>query len=227
MTPQAVLFDLDGTLADTAADITEVLNRVLIEAGRPPLSVEHVRARVSNGARELLRSGFDRPLGDAELSALQQRLLAYYSESPATRTTLFPGIEAVLGQLAAARCPWGIVSNKSESLVVPIVASLDFPCEPVCLIGGDSCARKKPDPLPLVQACMQAGIAPSDAVYVGDARIDAQAARAAGIPFVVAGYGYAPPRAEARAWGGPAYAGNAAELRRLIGLPADTAGAGA
>ncbi|MDN5863695.1 MAG: HAD-IA family hydrolase [Gammaproteobacteria bacterium] len=220
MTPRLVLFDLDGTLADTAADIALVTNRVLAEAGRPPLSVAHVRARVSSGARHLLRSGFDSVPDEEELAKLQHRLFNYYAESPAVHTALFPGLAAVLAQLDTEHRLWGIVSNKPASLVAPIVASLALPSHPVCTIGGDSYARRKPDPLPLVQACSKAQVSPREAVYVGDARIDAEAARAAGMPLIVAGYGYAPERAEVCSWGEAGYAADAGELARLLGLPA-------
>lgn len=220
MTARLVLFDLDGTLADTAADIARVTNRVLSEAGRPALSVAHVRARVSHGARALLLSGFERPPDDALLATLQQRLFDYYAESPSVDTALFPGLSQLITQLASVNLPWGIVSNKPESLVAPIVATLPAASSPVCVIGGDTYSRKKPDPMQLLEACRDADVLPSEAVYVGDAKIDAEAAQAAGMPMIVAGYGYAPQRSELHDWGTVGYASDAEALARLIGLPA-------
>ncbi|MGH8272700.1 MAG: HAD-IA family hydrolase [Gammaproteobacteria bacterium] len=214
-----VLFDLDGTLADTAVDIARVTNRVLADADRPPLSLDEVRAQVSFGARALLRAGFGGTLSDAELEPLLAQLFAYYAEAPAIDTTAFPGLAECIHEFAAAGSRWGVVTNKPEALAVPIVAALGIKPEPICIIGGDTFTRKKPDPLPLLEACRKAGIAPDEAIYIGDAEIDARAASAAGMPLAVAGFGYAPARAEACRWpGNVRYAADTDELGRILGL---------
>lgn len=218
MKPRLVLFDLDGTLADTAPDIARVINLVLAEEGRPPLALEAVRSLVSFGARQLLRSGFDEPLGDSRLARLQERLFDHYADNPVMHTAVFPGLSGLIGELAEAGICWGIVSNKPERLVRPIVSALALPFEPVCVTGGDTFDRKKPDPLPLIEACRLADIPIHEACYVGDAVIDAQAARAAGIPLIIAGYGYAPPRAVVREWGTGRHAADVDELAKHIGL---------
>lgn len=219
MRPKLVLFDLDGTLADTAVDIARATNRVLVEAGRPPLALGEVRARVSFGARALLRTGFDSPLTDPELERLLAQLFRYYAETPAIDTAVFPGLAELIREFATAGSRWGVVTNKPEALAVPIVAALGLEPAPVCIIGGDTSARKKPDPLPLREACRRAGVAPSETIYVGDAEIDARAASAAGMPLAVAGFGYAPARAETQSWcGNIRYAADAGELRRILCL---------
>lgn len=222
MTPRLVLFDLDGTLADTAPDIARVTNQVLAGADRPPLALEAVRARVSFGARELLRSGFDHTVEDEKLEALLKQLFAAYAEAPALHATVFPGLETAIGDLSAAGIRWGIVSNKPEALVRPIVAALALPDKPVCVAGGDTFARKKPDPLPLIEACRLANVPPAETVYVGDAIIDAEAARAAGMPLIVAGYGYAPSQTDLADWGEVLYAADPRELTGLLGLRKQT-----
>jgi phosphoglycolate phosphatase len=222
MTPRLVLFDLDGTLADTAPDIARVANQVLAEAHRPPLALETVRARVSFGARELLRGGFEHAVEDEKLDALLERLFAVYAEAPAVHTTVFPGLEAALAALGRADIRWGIVSNKPEALVRPIVMALALPGEPICVVGGDTFARKKPDPLPLVETCRRVNIPPAQTVYVGDSIIDAEAARAAGMPLIVAGFGYAPAQADLSDWGKVLYAADPRELSALLGLHTNT-----
>ncbi|HEX5314194.1 MAG TPA: phosphoglycolate phosphatase [Gammaproteobacteria bacterium] len=193
MNPRLVLFDLDGTLADTAADITRATNRVLAEVERPPLPLATVRALVSKGARAVLRAGFDVPPDPAALDALAQRLFEVYCEAPVVDTRPFPGLRGVIADLGEAGLMWGVVTNKPIRLADPIVAALALQPAPRLVIGGDSLARRKPDPLPLLAACERAGVAIAESIYVGDAEIDVQTARAAGMPVVIAGFGYALP----------------------------------
>lgn len=217
MNLELVLFDLDGTLADTAVDIARATNLALAEAGHPPLSIEHVRARVSMGARRLIASGY--PAGEAgedEINHLTGRLFAHYAEEPARHTRVFEGLDELLGDLGRLGVPWGVVSNKPEALVQPIVAALALRPGPVCVMGGDSTARKKPDPLPLLHACETAGVRPARALYVGDAEIDVQAARAAGMPVAIAGFGYAPGVDVVNRWAPDCYAGSVDSLRHYL-----------
>ncbi len=218
MKPRLVLFDLDGTLADTAPDIARVTNQVLAEAGRPPLSLSQVRATVSFGARALLLSGFDKTPEEIYIQQLLGKLFLLYSKEPSRETRAFPGLAELISSMAGHDILWGVVTNKPAALAAPIVAALGVAPPPACLIGGDTFPRKKPDPMPLIEACRQVGVTPDEAFYVGDANIDAQAAGAAGLPFVVAGFGYAPPRSAVRSWGKLQYAGDAAALARIVGL---------
>ncbi len=223
MKPQLVLFDLDGTLADTAPDILLALNLTLTEAGRPPLALATVRGLVSRGARALLSAGFSAPPDETEMNRLFDRLFAIYGEAPAKETTVFPGLGDLIAQLGDINIRWGVVTNKPAALAEPIVAALGIAPAPVCVIGGDSFARKKPDPLPLLEACRIAGVAPGKTIYVGDAEIDARAARAAGMPLVIAGFGYAPEREATHSWDAEHYAASVDELAHILGAPRNAA----
>lgn len=217
-----VLFDLDGTLADTAPDIARALNLALAEARIPPLALAEVRARVSAGARAVVTAAFAAAPAPERLEALVDRLFAHYADAPAAATRAFPGMDRLVAQIAARGARWGVVTNKPERLAVPIVAALGLRPEPLLVIGGDSLAQRKPHPLPLLTACQRAGTAVTEALYVGDAEIDVRAARSAGMPVAIAGFGYAPGADEAAAWGPDLYAHDVEELWRHLAarLPA-------
>lgn len=216
MSLELVLFDLDGTLADTAADIARATNLALAEAGRSPLSVEHVRGLVSQGARRVLEAGYaPGEVEEATIDRLVERLFAHYAERPADETHVFDGLGAMVAELAQLGIRWGVVSNKPVALVEPIVAALGLQPDPVCTLGGDSTPRKKPDPLPLLHACELAGVAAERALYVGDAEIDVRAARAADMPVAIAGFGYAPESAAFDEWAPDCYATSVDELQRF------------
>ena len=181
-----VLFDLDGTLADTAPDITRAVNMALAEAGLPPLSPAKVRERVSAGARAIVRAAFVQPPPDAEIAPIVERLFAHYAKRPAAETRPFPGIPELIEAIARGGARWAVVTNKPVRLAEPIVAALGLAPRALFVIGGDSLRERKPHPLPLLEACARVGTAPADALYVGDAEIDVRAARAAGMPVAVA-----------------------------------------
>lgn len=215
MSLRLVLFDLDGTLADTAADIARATNLALAEAGREPFSVEHVRSLVSSGARKLIASSWDRA-AEEDVDRLVRRLFAHYADRPAEHTRVFSGLDGLIGEFGGLDLDWGIVSNKPESLVRPIVDALALEPGPACVLGGDSVAAKKPDPLPLLHACELAGTPPAQTLYVGDAEIDVRAARAAGMPVAIVGFGYAPEEPVVRGWQPDCYAASVDALRRFV-----------
>lgn len=217
MSLRLVLFDLDGTLADTAPDIATATNRVLAEAGRPPLTLDCVREAVSSGARALLRAGFAGAVPpDSELDPLIQRLFKHYAARPAAETTLFAGLRELIGELADRGAGWSVVTNKPERLAKPIISALAVDPPPGCIIGGDTLLARKPEALPLVTACRYAGVEVSQAIYVGDAEIDVRAARAAGMPVAIAGFGYAPDRTTVQSWGPDMIAADVTELREYL-----------
>ncbi len=223
MSLRLVLFDLDGTLADTAADIANATNLALAEAGRPPFTVEQVRALVSSGARKLITSGCDDSVGEKDIDHLMARLFEHYAERPAMHTRVFVGLDALIREFSARGLIWGVVSNKPVALARPIVDALALAPPPVCVLGGDSVATKKPDPLSLLHACKSAGIVAQETLYVGDAEIDVRAAQAAGIPSAIAGFGYAPNETTVRTWQPDYYVGSVASLRTLmLSLQANT-----
>jgi phosphoglycolate phosphatase len=207
----AVLFDLDGTLLDTAPDMVGALNRLLEENGLDPLPFDAVRALVSHGSGRLVGFGF--PAADAERSAkLQQRFLEIYAASLSSGTRLFPGMDAVLAQLAARRLALGIVTNKPGRLTEPLLEQLGLRERFACVVSGDTLSERKPHPLPMLHAAKLAGVAPTDCVYVGDAERDVQAARAAGMRSLVAVYGYLAEDEDYRAWGGDGAIGEPGEI---------------
>jgi len=198
---RAVLFDLDGTLLDTAPDMVGALDALRRENGLAPLPFEQVRSSVSHGSGRLVRLGF--PDADVErLGALQRRYLEIYGTALSAQTRLFPGMEAVLAELSELRLALGIVTNKPGWLTDPLLEQLGLRERFACVVSGDTLSERKPHPMPLLHAAKLAGAEPDECLYVGDAERDVQAARAAGMPSLVATYGYLADGENWRAWGG-------------------------
>lgn len=195
----AVLFDLDGTLLDTAPDLVRVLNQVRTEQGREPLPWELARTQVSHGSSGLIRLGFP-DLSGEPLETLRLRLLERYAQQLAVDTKLFDGCQYVLDQLAARRMPWGIVTNKPGYLTTPLLKALELDQLAGCVVSGDTLPERKPHPAPLLHAAAQLALKPAHCLYVGDAERDVQAARAAGMPVLVARYGYLGPADDPDSW---------------------------
>lgn len=198
---RALLLDLDGTLVDTAPDLAAALNRALTSAGRPTLALAQIRPQVSRGARALIQLGFGLDPGDPSFEPLRQAFLADYREHLAEFSRPFRGIPALLQACAASDCPWGIVTNKPAWLTRPLLQALDLQPAPACVISGDSAARPKPAPDPLLLAAAQLDLAPADCLYLGDDRRDIEAARAAGMPVLAAAWGYLGPGEDPADWG--------------------------
>lgn len=186
----AVLFDLDGTLADTAPDLGAALNRLLIEEGRAALPLAQLRPHVSGGARALIREGFGLQASDAAYAALAERFLAHYAAALCVGTRLFPGVADLLAGLEQRRIPWGIVTNKAQRFALPLSEQLGLRQRAACVIGGDSALRPKPHAAPLLLACAALQVEPGQVAYVGDDLRDIVAGRAAGLRTVTAAYGY-------------------------------------
>ena len=203
MTPQmegaAVLFDLDGTLLDTAPDMAAAINALRVEQGLEPLPFATVRPFVSHGANALVRLAFPE-VPEPEFGVLRERFLAIYRECLAAETTLFAGMEDLLGALEGARVPWGIVTNKPTWLTEPLLEALELRARIGSLVCGDTFPERKPHPRPLLHAASELGIAPQSCVYVGDAERDIVAARAAGMFSLVARFGYIGPADDIHAW---------------------------
>lgn len=185
----AVLFDLDGTLLDTAPDLAAALNALRESEGLTSIAFEDIRPHVSHGGAALVRLGFPRARA-AEFGALHMRLLDFYRRDIPRATQFFPGLDAVLTELERMGKAWGVVTNKPGWLTQPLLAALGLTARTGCIVSGDSVAQRKPHPLPLLHAAMLIGRAPSRCLYVGDAERDVVAARAAGMRTLVAGYGY-------------------------------------
>ena len=186
----AVLFDLDGTLADTAPDLGGALNRLRVKEGLGPLPLQQLRAHASAGARGLISEGFGISKEHPRYADLQERFLALYEQHICEETCLFPGMADVLDQLEQRRIKWGIVTNKHARFTTPLMEALGLARRAACIISGDTAAKAKPDPAPLLMACSQAGVVPGNAIYVGDDERDVQAGLAAGMGTVIAAWGY-------------------------------------
>jgi 2-phosphoglycolate phosphatase len=203
-TLRTVLFDLDGTLLDTAPDLVAALNALRVENALAPLPYERVRGAVSHGAARIVKTGF--PDADGALfEELRSRFLAIYSGALALHTCLFPGMEQVLDSLSARGLSLGIVTNKAGWLTDPLLRQMNLTQRFVCVVSGDSLAERKPHPLPLLHAAKLAGVAAQECIYVGDALGDVQAAHAAHMPALIADYGYLLPEEDSSTWGGEAH----------------------
>jgi len=187
---QAVLFDLDGTLADTAPDLGYALNRMRAARGLPGLPVAATRPYTSHGARGLLGVGLDVTPGNPEYEALRDEFLRIYADNLCRETRLFPGMAELLAELERRALLWGVVTNKAERFTFPLLELLGVRGRAACVVGGDTTGRIKPDPASLLAASERIGIAPQYCLYLGDDRRDMEAGRAAGMRVVVAKFGY-------------------------------------
>ena len=183
-----MLFDFDGTLADSAPDLAAAVNRMRLERGREPLAVAATRTYVSMGARGMLRVGFGMTPEDPAYAAMREEFLRFYAEAICVHTRLFGGMAELLDELTRRSIRWGIVTNKAMRFTERIVPALGL--EPACVVGGDSTAHLKPHPAPLLLAAQQLSLRPDECTYVGDDLRDIQAARAAGMRCVAVDYGY-------------------------------------
>ncbi len=198
---RCVLFDLDGTLIDTAPDMADALNRLRGESGMEPLPFESLRPVVSMGARGLLDVGFGLAPGDPEFERLRDRFLVLYRERLCVDSRLFEGMAEALAALEAQGRLWGIVTNKPGALTGPLVEALALTARACCVVSGDSAARAKPFPDPLLLACRISDVTPDSCIYVGDSERDMQAGRSAGMRTLAAAYGYIPEGDAAERWG--------------------------
>jgi 2-phosphoglycolate phosphatase len=202
MIRRAVLFDLDGTLVDTAPDMGQALNRLRGERKQPPLPLPTIRPYVSKGAAGLIGVGFPDTTDPTDVEALRQRFLAIYADHLCERSTVFPDMVPVLERIeATAWHRWGIVTNKPQWLARPLLEALGLLSRAACLVCGDTLAKRKPHPDPLWHAAELIDIRPEHSVYVGDDRRDVIAGKAAGMLTVAAGWGYIPPKEPVVDWG--------------------------
>lgn len=190
MSFQAVLFDLDGTLADTAPDLGAALNRLLSEHGKPPCSDAAIRAQASHGARGLLEIGFGVTPQDADFIRLRDLFLQYYGEQEDANTFPFAGITELLSELQKRQIVWGIITNKPARFTNPLVKRIFQEFSPACVVSGDTCSQAKPDPAPMHYAAQQIALDPRHCLYIGDAERDIQAGNGVGMKSIIAAYGY-------------------------------------
>ncbi len=190
---KGILFDLDGTLADTAPDLCGALNDLCLRYQRPTQTLEQTRPFVSQGARGLIRIGFGIEPGAPYYEELRQEFMELYESRQSRHSQLFPGILTVLEYLDQHQIPWGIVTNKITRFTHPVLEQLGLTGRTPCIISGDTCARPKPYPDPLLAAAEVLLLEPAQLVYIGDDERDMVAAEAAGMPGLVALWGYLAP----------------------------------
>ena len=187
--PQAVLFDLDGTLADTAPDLAAAANKLRLDRGLEPAPYEKLRPVASHGARGLIGAAFGIAPGEAGFDELRNAFLANYESAIAVHSRLFEGVSDMLESLRQRGIAWGVVTNKIERYTLPLIPLIGL-SHAHCIIGGDTTPHPKPHPAPLLEAARRVGVPPQACWYVGDDLRDIQAARAAGMRSIAAGWGY-------------------------------------
>jgi len=198
---KAVLFDLDGTLLDTAPDFVLTLNEMLSRHEKPCIAAERIRNTVSQGARALVTLGFGLKEEDEGFDVLRQELLDTYAKNLSAKSQLFPGIYDLLSRLSDQNIVWGVATNKPETFTTPLMAALSLPSEPYIVICPDHVQAPKPHPESLFMACEAASCSVDEAIYVGDHLRDIECGANAGMDTIAAAYGYVAEDDCAESWG--------------------------
>jgi phosphoglycolate phosphatase len=218
--PAAVLFDLDGTLIDSAPDLAGACNDMRIERGLAPLPYERLRAMVGSGARGMVGVGFGLKPDDDGYFLLRDEFLRRYEARMTQETRVFPAVPPLLAGLAEDGIAWGIVTNKATRFAAPLVEALGLAAASGALVCGDTTPHSKPHPEPLLEAARRLGMTPAGCVYVGDDRRDVDAGRAAGMRTIVAAWGYLGAGDPPETWGADAIIERPADLQALWSLAA-------
>jgi len=218
MSIEAVLFDLDGTLVDTAPDLGLALNMQRQRHGLEVLPQSTIRPYASHGSRGLLGIGFNLKPEDANFAAMRDEYLDLYDQVFTHSPVMFEGVADLLAGIEQAGLRWGVVTNKPRRFTQPLMAALGLSERAACIISGDDAARPKPHPDTLLLACEVARTVPAGCIYVGDAERDIQAGKAAGMRTVVARYGYLDAHDKPESWGAESQIDTPQELSKLLGL---------
>ncbi|MFC3685347.1 HAD-IA family hydrolase [Hydrogenophaga luteola] len=216
---RAVLFDLDGTLIDSAPDLAGAANAMRISRQLAPIPVDRYRAHAGSGARGMLRVAFDTGPGDHGFEDLRQEFFDCYQDRLLLQTRPFEGVETLLDTLLRQGRFWGVVTNKGERFTRPLTQSMPLFARASAVISGDTTPHTKPHPEPLLEAARRIGVASADCLYVGDDIRDIQAGRAAGMRTVAAMYGYLGPEADVSTWGADEIIEGPLGLLKCLGLP--------
>ena len=211
----AVFFDLDGTLVDTAPDMVAILQRLQQERGIDPVSYDLGRSYVSNGAVGLLSLGFP----ELEIEAgdeMHQQYLELYAEAICVESRVFDGLEALIDRLDEMGCPWGVITNKPTQLTIPLLGALGLADRSACMVSGDTLTVRKPDPAPMLLACDIAGVDAETSIYIGDAERDIEAGQRAGMATIAAAYGYITADDDPREWDADVIAMTTEELTQIV-----------
>jgi 2-phosphoglycolate phosphatase len=214
----AVLFDLDGTLIDSAPDLGAAADKMRTDRGLPSLPFADYRPMAGAGARGMIGVGFGIAPGHADFDALKQEFFANYEACMTQRTYAFDGVADLIAQINKAGLKWGVVTNKSERFALPLTRAMPLFQSARAIIGGDTTPHAKPHPAPLLEAARQIGVAPERCAYVGDDERDILAGRAAGMPTVAAAYGYLGATADTAHWNADATISSPAQLLKVLQL---------
>ena len=215
---RAVLFDLDGTLIDSAPDLAGAANDLRAIRGLAPLPFARLRPMVGTGARGMVGRAFDVAPGDAAFAALRDEFLARYEARMAQETHIFEAMAPVLERLQSHGMPWGIVTNKAARFSEPLLVAMGLDERAATVISGDTTPHAKPHPAPLIEAARRLGLPAADCIYVGDDLRDIQAGRAAGMATVAAAWGYLGEGESIDAWGADHIIQSPGDLLTLLGL---------
>jgi 2-phosphoglycolate phosphatase len=213
---KAVIFDLDGTLVDTAVEFVIVVQALRAEHDREAMDPERIRASVSNGARALVALALDIVEEEPVFEEKRQRLLELYSGVLGSVARPYPGIEALIGELERRGIGWGISTNKPRAYTDPLLERLAMRPEPGSVVCPDDVRERKPHPESLYRNCRELGCGPHQAVYIGDHQRDIEAGRRAGMYTIAAAYGYIEPDDDPFSWGASAHARQSTDLLELI-----------
>jgi N-acetyl-D-muramate 6-phosphate phosphatase len=197
---KTVLFDLDGTLVDTAPDLSDTLNRLLINHQLPIISLESIRPYVSHGTIGMLGFAFGLTKADPEFAGLRQEFLQIYKNHLCYQSKLFEGMDEVLDFIEKRKLTWGVVTNKPDFLTKPLMQELSLEHRCACIVSGDTLPTSKPDPAPMFYAAELAGSKATECVYVGDAERDIKAGKRAGMQTLIARYGYIEENDDPNLW---------------------------
>jgi len=215
---RAVLFDLDGTLVDTAPDMARTVNTMRERRSLPPVTIEVLRPHVSSGARGMIGAAFGITPEDAGFGGLREEFLDIYAGMLCVESRLFPEMPELLEAIERRPLAWGVVTNKFERFARPLMEQLGLAARASIIVGGDTCERPKPFPDSLLHAARALALDPPAVLYVGDDPRDIQAARAAGMPVLAAGYGYLGTGAAPHEWGADAVVDSPARIAAFAGL---------
>ena len=216
---RAVLFDLDGTLVDSAPDLAGAANALRTHRGLAPLPLEHYRAHSGSGARGMLKVAFDIDPGHDAFDDLKLEFFSEYQHHLTLNTRPFGGVELLIDTLLAAGLPWGVVTNKGERFTVPLTQAIPLFASASTVISGDTTPHAKPHPAPLLEAARRLGLSPAECVYVGDDLRDIEAGRVAGMRTVAALYGYLGAGADVASWRADREISAPAGLLKWLELP--------
>jgi len=211
-----VLFDLDGTLADTAPDLANALNAIRLKHGLEKLPLEVISPTVSLGGNAMIKLAFNLEEGDSGFEERRDEFLNYYLQHIAEETRLYDGMEELLKSLESNNKTWGIVTNKSGWLTTPLLEALSLDKRAACVVCGDTLEQRKPHPAPVIHACELIHAKPSSTIYIGDAQRDIEAGNRAGTKTLVALYGYIEENEEPKSWNADAMVSSVHEINDII-----------